>query len=97
MSYTTKTVDGVPVDLTPQEIADLEARDAAWVAGTSARQARVTRRAELTGDPTVIDWSDRIANATAAQIDTYFANNVTNAASAIAVLKAIVKLLAQRL
>ena len=96
MSYTTKMVDGVEVALTLAEAADLDARDAAWTAGASARQAGVTRKSGLAADVTVIDWTDRIGHATAAQVDTYFANNVTNAAQAIGVLKAVVKYLATR-
>jgi len=33
--YTHKMVDGVQVDLTPEEIAELEARDAAFVPRTA--------------------------------------------------------------
>lgn len=37
MAYTHKVVNGVEVPLTQEEIAELEARDAAWAAGQAER------------------------------------------------------------
>lgn len=96
-TYRYRMVNGKRLALTAAEIAELEARDAAWAAGESARTAKVQRTQGLKADAAVIDLATRLASSTSAQIDTYFANNVTNAAGAIQVLKAVVKLLAWRL
>lgn len=37
MTYTHKEVNGISVHLTAEEIAELEARDAAWAAGQAER------------------------------------------------------------
>lgn len=41
--YTSKMVDGVEVPLTADEIAELQANDAAWEAGAAARLAVIVR------------------------------------------------------
>ena len=42
-SYATKNVNGVDVPLNPDEIAELEARDAEWAAGEVDRKTEATR------------------------------------------------------
>jgi hypothetical protein len=80
MTYSTKMVDGNSVPLSAKEVAELEQRDSEWAAGAAVREAEAARLAELSADAAVVDLAKRLANATSAQIDTWFANNVTNAA-----------------
>ena len=47
MTYTTKTIDGVSVPLSAAEIAELDARDAAWAAGKPARDKAAANAAIL--------------------------------------------------
>jgi sRNA-binding protein len=41
--YTHKMVDGVRVDLTPEEIAELDVKETEWAAGTNDRKAAKVR------------------------------------------------------
>ena len=59
--------------------------------------AENTRLAALAEDAQTLALIDRLANSTDAQINSYFANNVTTAPQAIAVLKALVKVVALKL
>ena len=47
MTYTTKIIDGVSVPLSAAEIAELDARDAAWAAGKPARDKAAANAAIL--------------------------------------------------
>ena len=62
-----------------------------------APTAEEARLAALQGDAQVVDWIAKLSSSDNAQIDTFFANNVTTAAQAINVLKAVVKVLAYKL
>lgn len=97
MAYTHKIVDGVEVALTPEEIANLEARDAAWTASEPDRQAERDRYHSLMTDDQALQMADRLADMTAQQIDQYFANNVTNLAQLGGVVRSIAKILAVKL
>jgi hypothetical protein len=55
------------------------------------------RKAAIKAEANVIDMADRIKNATGAQIDTWFQNNVTTLAQARVVLATLTKILATRL
>jgi len=86
--------------LVPQSQADLDQQpidDAAHTAMVAARTAEATRQGTLSGDAQVIDWINKLSQSSNADIDTYFANNVTTAAQAINVLKGVVKVLAYKL
>jgi hypothetical protein len=74
--YTHKMVDGAMVPLTPEEIAELEARDAAWAADEPNRLARQQRNDEIANDAERIDMIDRLQNATNAQINTWVDNAI---------------------
>jgi hypothetical protein len=89
-------VNGTRIALTAEEIAEAQARDAAWYAAEPTRQAVKVRAEGLRSDQAVRDLDERLRAATAAQIDQWFAANVTTSAQAIAVLKTICKILAVR-
>lgn len=74
--------------VTQQEI------DAVTVAVLQAPQLRDDA---LRADQQVMDLATRLANATPAQIDAWFATDVTNGTTTIVTLKAVVKILALRL
>jgi|KBSMisStandDraft_5_1062788.scaffolds.fasta_scaffold119656_3 hypothetical protein len=96
-AHTHKMVNGARIALTAQEIAELDARDAAFAAvELPARQAKAARTEGLRTDQGVRDLDDRLRASTAAQIDQWFAANVTTPAQAIAVLKTVCKILAVR-
>jgi hypothetical protein len=92
------TVDGsVDVELTQAEL-DKQVLDAQKAAARKAiKDAEEARVGTLSGDAQVQAWITRLAGSSNEQIDTFFANNVTNAAQAIGVLKAVVKILAYKL
>ena len=93
----TKMVNGVPTPMTAQEEAARDAEEAAWLAGEPARVAERTRLESLDtaiGNDGVIQT---LKSMTAAQFDTWWDANVTNAAQAIGVLKRLVKLVIRRL
>lgn len=92
-----KMVNGVPVQMTAQEETARDAEEAAWAAGTAARQAEATRISSLStaiGGDSVIQ---SLRSMTAAQFDAWWDANVTNAAQAIGVLKRLVKIIIFRL
>jgi hypothetical protein len=76
VAYTHKLVDGVEVPLTSEEIAELEARDAAWLADEPNRLAREQRNKEINEDPERLEMLDRLYNATNAQISTWVDNRI---------------------
>ena len=93
----TKMVNGVPTPMTAQEEAERDIEEAAWAASEPARTAARTRLESLDtaiSNDTVINT---LKSMTAAQFDTWWDNNVTNAAQAIGVLKRLVKLIIFRL
>jgi hypothetical protein len=92
-----KSVNGVLVPMTPEEIAPREADDAAQIAGASARAAERARKRALAEDPETIDLLMRLRTASPAQIDTWLTNNVTNLTEARTVLGMILKLIGSRL
>jgi len=94
--HTHKMVNGARIALTAQEIAEFDARDAAFAAEEPVRQAKKARVAGLLTDQGVLDLDARLQAATAAQIDQWFAANVTTPAQAITVLKTVCKILAVR-
>jgi len=57
-------------------------------------EEEIARKLEFKGEQDRIDLLDRLNTATPAQIDTWIDNNVTSLASARAVLKAIIKVIA---
>lgn len=72
--------------LTPEQIAE-----------RAAAAAEATRIATITSDAQVQAWTDRLAISSNAQIDTYFAGNVTTLAQNIAITKALAKIIAAKL
>ena len=71
-----KVVDGRQVPLTPAEIAEFEAREAAWQTDEPQRQARIQRNTEIADDPDRKDLMDKLANATNAQLSTWVDNQI---------------------
>jgi hypothetical protein len=92
-----KSVNGVLVPMTPEEIAAREADEAAQIAGAAARAAERARKRALAEDPETIDLLMRLRTASPAQIDTWLTNNVTNLTEARTVLGMILKLIGSRL
>lgn len=82
------------VQLTPAEETARDAEEAAANAATAAASAEAARVASIRADAGYTNLLDAIKAATPAQIDTYLDNNVTDLASARAVLKRMAKLLA---
>ena len=54
--HTHKFVNGVRIDLTPEEIADIEAQEAEWLAGADARKAAKVR-GERNEKLAATDWT----------------------------------------
>ena len=54
--HTHKLVNGVQVDLTPEEIAEIEAREAEWLAGADIRKAEFVRT-ERNAKLAATDWT----------------------------------------
>lgn len=54
--HTHKFVNGVRVDLTPEEIAEIEANEAEWLAGADARKAEFVRT-ERNAKLAATDWT----------------------------------------
>jgi hypothetical protein len=89
------TADGpVEVELTQAELDQRAADNAVVQQRRAEKQAEETRLGTLSADSDVKAMALRLATSSNAQIDTYFANNVTNAAQAIGVLKLVVKIIA---
>lgn len=89
----TKIVNGLPVPMTPQEEADIQALWDAAAATIPARQAEDARIADIDtqiaadtfGNPAVT--IHQLAAMSFADFNTWWNSNVTNAAQAIQVLK----------
>jgi hypothetical protein len=84
----------IEVELTQADLDQRAADNAVSQQRRAAEQAEETRLGTLSADDDVRAMAVRLATSTNAQIDTYFANNVTNAAQAIGVLKLVVKIIA---
>jgi hypothetical protein len=54
--HTHKLVNGIRVDLTPEEIAEIEAREAEWLAGADIRKAAKVRE-ERNEKLAATDWT----------------------------------------
>ena len=54
--HTHKIVNGVQIDLTPEEIAEIEAREAEWLAGADIRKAAKVRE-ERNEKLAATDWT----------------------------------------
>jgi hypothetical protein len=84
---TTKLVNGVPVEMSAQEVADRDAEEAAAAAAAPGLAAEAARKAAIdaaiAADARVQAW----LNMTVAQQNTWWANNVTNLTQASAVMK----------
>ena len=76
MAYTHKMVDGVEVPLTPEEIAECEAREAAWNADAPKRAAREQRNQEINNDTDRRDLLDKLQNATNQQVSQWVDNRI---------------------
>lgn len=90
--YTHKMVDGVEVLLTPEEIAELEARDAAWEALEPIREAKRQRDAAIANDPERNELIALLRDGTIAQINTWVDDHV--APPARQAFKILLKMLA---
>ena len=75
-------------------LAQVEAHCGLDAAGAAARQAELARSAGIAGDAERVALLGRLRTATAAQIDSYVDANVTDMASAKALFKRILKVLA---
>ena len=95
VTYLNKMVDGVEIPLTPEEIAEFEARDAAWAADEPKRAARKQRNEDIADDPERKDLLDKLSNATNAQISNWVDANVTNLADARKLFKIIIRVMAR--
>jgi hypothetical protein len=84
--YTHKAVNGVRVPLSSKEIAAFEKRDVQWAA-TQTEQTR--------SEAIIAIAADQITTMTPAEIDQWFADNVTDMASIIRVLKTVCKIVAK--
>ena len=91
---TQKMVDGRLVALSAGEVAEFDARNAAWAAAAPIRQAARDRFEGVRTDPEVLALVAKLNTMTAAQIDDYFSANVQTPAQTIAILKTLIKLLA---
>jgi hypothetical protein len=89
--------DQTCVPLTAGELAQRTLDQQAHEANQAARTAEKARTDDIADDPDVIALADKLKHATAAEIDTWVNNNVTDLASARNTLKAIIKLLAYTL
>lgn len=92
--YTHKMVDGVEVLLTPEEIAELEARDAAWEALEPIREAKRQRDAAIANDPERNELIALLRDGTIAQINTWVDDHVGGAPTVRHAFKVLLKMLA---
>jgi hypothetical protein len=92
--YTHKTVNGARIALTADEIAEMQAKDAAWYAEEPARQAAKARIDGLRAATQGLE--ERLRTQTSGQLDAYFTANVSSTAQAIDILKTVCKILAVR-
>jgi hypothetical protein len=90
-----KMIDGVEVPMTPEEIADFQARADAWTTDAPKRAAKQQRNQEIMDDPERKDLLDKLGNATNAQISAWIDANVTNLADARKVFKIILRTMAR--
>jgi hypothetical protein len=85
-----KMVNGVEVTCTPEEEAEILARwaaaDAARTASDAADAERAARKVALDAESVSDQFIDQLRGATPAQIKTFVQNNVTDLASARALL-----------
>jgi hypothetical protein len=88
-----KMVDGVEMPMTPEEIAEFQARSDAWEADAPKRAAKQQRNDEIMNDPDRKDLLDKLSNATNAQIGAWVDANVTNLADARKLFKIILRVL----
>ena len=66
-----KMVDGVQVELTPEEVAECEARDAAWVDEQAELAKSEYKRARAAEYPPMADYLDGIVKGDQAQVQAY--------------------------
>jgi hypothetical protein len=92
---THKMVNGKSVPLTSADVAALAEREAAWLADEPRRRADRERFDVLSTDVPAKEMVNRLA-ATAGDLDSWFAVNVTNFEQANAVLKELCKIIMVR-
>jgi hypothetical protein len=92
-----KSVNGINVEMTAEEIAARAADEALLAAIAEDRSVGRARKLALAEDPETVDILARLRSASPAQIDAWLTNNVTSLAQARTVLGMILKFLGSRL